>query len=179
MNKIAVIDFETTGIRAAEILQAACIDGNNNTLLNELCKPEFITEWKEAQHIHGISPERVRGKPGFNALVPIVETILNDADIVLAYNAGFELSLLKQYGVKLRHTAFIDPMLMFAPIYGEWNSYHNDYRWQKLITAAQYYGYEFDAHDALADVKATLYIYNRMIDDGVSPEYVSVPAVAV
>lgn len=33
---------------------------------------------------------------------------------------------------------------------------------QKLVTAANYYGYKFKAHDSLEDVKATLYVFNCM-----------------
>lgn len=53
-------------------------------------------------------------------------------------------------------------MREFAPIYGEYNSYYGDYKWQKLGTAAAYYGYEFKAHDSLEDVRATLFVYQQM-----------------
>ena len=53
-------------------------------------------------------------------------------------------------------------MIDFARQYGEWDSYHEDYKWQKLVTAARYYGYEFKAHDSMNDVFATLYVYQMM-----------------
>ena len=57
---------------------------------------------------------------------------------------------------------WIDPMIMFAEIYGEWNERRGSYKWQSLTKCATYYGYEFKAHDSLEDVKATLYAYKKM-----------------
>ena len=165
--QIAVIDFETTGIEQPEVLQAAIIDGDGKPLLNNLYCPERVTAWPDAERVHGIKPIDVQGRISFRSVVPRVTEILNAADVVLAYNAAFELRILSEYGVRFKHDSFVDPMLMFAEVYGEWNAYHGNYRWQKLTTAADYYGYDFDAHDALGDVKATLYIFRRMIADGV------------
>lgn len=55
-------------------------------------------------------------------------------------------------------------MIEFAEIYGEWNDYYGNYKWQKLTIAAYYYGYNFDdsAHDSLEDAKATLVVYNAI-----------------
>ena len=60
------------------------------------------------------------------------------------------------------HAQPVDPMIMFAEIYGEWNEYRGNYKWQSLTKCATYYGYEFKAHDSLEDVKATLYAYKEM-----------------
>lgn len=56
-------------------------------------------------------------------------------------------------------------MLAFAEIYGEWNEYYGNYKWQSLSKCAEYYGYTFKAHDSLEDVKATLYCYKKMAED--------------
>lgn len=42
---------------------------------------------------------------------------------------------------------------------------YGDYKYQKLSTCAEYYGYDWGndtAHDSLADCKATLFCYNAM-----------------
>lgn len=170
--RIAVIDFETTGIESPEVLQAAIIDGDGKPLLNNLYCPERVTAWPDAERVHGISPADVQGRVSFRSVVPRVTEILNAVDVVLAYNAAFEMRILTAYGARLKHESFVDPMLMFAEVYGEWNNYHGSFRWQKLTTAANYYGYDFDAHDALNDVKATLHIFRRMIADGVQAVHV-------
>lgn len=55
-------------------------------------------------------------------------------------------------------------MTEFAEIYGEWNDARDDWKWQKLTTAAAYYGLSFEgtAHDSLADAKMTAAVYKEM-----------------
>ncbi len=93
--------------------------------------------------------------------------LMEKAAAIVAYNAAFERGVLRNYGIE-PVVAFIDPMLMFAEVYGEWNDYFQNYRWQKLGTAASYYGYEFKAHDALEDVRATRFVFEKMIEEGIS-----------
>lgn len=53
-------------------------------------------------------------------------------------------------------------MLAFAPIYGDYNKRYGNYKWQSLSTCANYYNYEFNAHNSLEDTKATLYCYQKI-----------------
>ena len=53
-------------------------------------------------------------------------------------------------------------MLEFAPIYGEWSDYFEDYKWQKLTTCTEYFEYIYPPHDALSDVRATLFAYKEI-----------------
>ena len=85
----------------------------------------------------------------FERYVPTVLDILSKADKVIAYNAAFEDSYLKAYGIEVDPEKWIDPMIMFAEIYGEWNERRGSYKWQSLTKCATYYGYEFKAHDSL------------------------------
>ena len=48
-----------------------------------------------------------------------------------------------------------DPMHMYA-------NYIGSDRWIKLSEATKSFGYSFNAHDSLEDVKATLFLYNKM-----------------
>lgn len=62
---------------------------------------------------------------------------------------------------------YIDLMVPFAEIYGEWSDYFLDYKWQKLMTCAKYYGYHGDGwHDSLADTRTTLYCFKAMLANG-------------
>ena len=161
---IVVFDVETTGLDSEEdeILQVSIIDGEGHTLINSYVKPHVKTEWLDAMAINGITPQMVEDAPYAEELIPLVNGIFKSADIGIAYNNNFDLGFLAKWGIKDFPERQIDVMYAFAQIYGEWSDYFGDYKWQKLVTAASYYGYDFDAHDSLEDVKATLCIYNEM-----------------
>lgn len=166
---IAVIDFETTGFKAGEdeVLQVSIIDDNENTLLNVYCKPTNKTEWVEAERVHNITPLMVYNELPFERYADTVREILSRADFVIAYNYAFEDSFLRAYGIEIDKEKWFDPMLAFAEVYGQWDDYHGNYKWQSLSKCAKYYGYEFKAHDSLEDVKATLFCYKKMTGEAV------------
>ena len=168
MYKFVVIDFETTGIDPAfdEILSVSIINEDGIVLLDEYCKPELVSSWEAAQAVNGITPEMVADKKSFGYYRIKVEDILKNAEYVVAYNAKFESDFLESYDIHTSDFFWIDPMIVFAEIYGEWNEYYQNYKWQKLSKCAEYYGYEFKAHDSLEDVKATLFCLNKMIENG-------------
>lgn len=164
-----VLDFETTGLLDSdpEVLQVSVINDKGETLISGYCRPEHTESWNAAEAVHGISPEMVAGCPTFReGYLPKLLELIEGAAAIVAYNAGFERSILLGYGVEPA-VAFIDPMLMFAEVYGEWSDYFQSYRWKNLQTAANYYNYDFTAHDSLEDVRATRFIFEKMIGDGV------------
>ncbi len=164
--KKIVLDFETTGLspKYDEILQVSAIDQDGNVLINEYCKPKNLTEWEEAEEIHGISPAMVKDKKPFEDYVEFLSDILTNAAEIIIYNVDFEKGFLNKYGVQFNDN-FYDLMIKFAETYGEWNDYWENYTWQKLSTCCTYYGYYLkNAHDSLEDCKATLYCYNKEIN---------------
>lgn len=160
---VIVFDVETTGMYPPddEILQISIIDGEGNTLINELVHPCWTKSWN-TQHINGISPEMVADAPLAYQLIPKVKGIFESASTLISYNGRFDLDFLRYWGIDTAGKKEIDVMLEFAPVYGEWNEEHNDYKWQSLVTCAKYYGYEFKAHDSLEDVRATLFCWRKM-----------------
>lgn len=164
-----ILDSETTGLRAREndILQLAIIDDQGNVLFNEYMKPTKKTAWPDAEAINGISPNIVKDKQPLLFYKDQIQEIINKADSIIGYNLQFDLSFLMLAGIRIpRDVVQIDVMHEFAPIYGEWNEYYETYKWQKLTTAAAYYGYDgiANAHDALADTRMTLFVYRAMND---------------
>ncbi len=167
-----VIDIETTGLDCYkdEILQVSIISDSGKTLYDSYIKPIFSESWRSAERIHHITPEMVVDAPTIYEEMPKINVILINAKRIIGYNhSEFDNPFLEQYGAVFPNDAEIyDVMQEFAPIYGEWNDYYGDYRWQKLSVCADYYGYDWEgdaAHNSLSDCKATLYCYNKMMTE--------------
>jgi DNA polymerase-3 subunit epsilon len=166
-SKIICIDAETTGIDIwnDEILQLSIIDGDGSTLFNEYFKPRHHTTWEKAESINHISPQMVADKKTIASYKEKIKNILNGAELFIGYNLlQFDLPLLENVGIKVHKKSTYDVMLEFAEIYGEYNEHYGNYKWQKLITCADYYNYPGgNFHDSLEDVRATLFCFFKMI----------------
>lgn len=164
---IVVIDTETTGRIAGvdEVLQISAIDGNGRTLLNALIRPEHTKSWPEAEVVNGITPERVKFCPTISDYKTAIAKIISNSDLLIGYNLKFDLKMLVGSGINLpSNLKTSGVMLDFAEIYGKWNDYYGCYKWQKLTTAARYYGFDYhgEEHDSLADCRATLWCWKKM-----------------
>ncbi|MGN1457297.1 MAG: exonuclease domain-containing protein [Acutalibacteraceae bacterium] len=168
MDNYIVLDTETTGLSSDcdEILQLSIIDNNGNTLYNQYFKPQNCTEWEQAQAVNGISPEMVKDCPFIKDKLNEINSIISSVHKIIGYNTQYDLGFLQVAGVNIAEdTEIADVMRDFAEIYGEWNDYYGEYKWQKLTTCADYYGYDWGddtAHDSLGDCRATLFCYKAM-----------------
>ena len=163
---IVVFDTETTGLNpySDEIIQFSACDGDGKTLLNTYIRPVFHDEWLEASKVNNIYPETVKDAPTIDHIAGLIKGVLASADrMLIGYNTGFDLAFIGQFYNPSDDVQIIDAMKMFALIYGEWNDYYGDYQWQTLSTAANYYNYKFKVHDSMEDVKATLFVYQKII----------------
>lgn len=135
-------------------------------MLNSYVRPEKHTEWKNAEMIHGISPEKVKASPAISELKNQIQEIVDNAELIVGYNFDtFDVPFLEESaGINFKDKETYDVMLAFAPIYGDYNERYGNYKWKSLSICADYYGYEFNAHDSLEDVKATLYCYEKVKD---------------
>lgn len=167
-SKAVVFDLEMTGLDPYndEILQFSAIDGDGNVLLNAYIKPYVKEEWPNAQAINRISPEMVQDAPQLHELIPKIRGIFESAEMLITYNGDFDMAFLNGCGIDFNSKKHVDVMHEFAPIFGDWDEYHEDYKWKKLTECAAYYGLEFRAHDALEDCKATLYCYRAIRKEG-------------
>lgn len=155
-----VIDFETTGLNCDtdEILQVSIIDQDENVLINQYCRAVRHNSWESASSVNGIYPPRVAFCPPFEKVAPYVQDILSRADKVLAYNCSFEQSFLMVNGINPYILFWCDPMKEIVDYCNASSGGHRSR--MALQSAARIIGYDYNAHDALEDVKATLQVHN-------------------
>lgn len=168
-----VLDTETTGLGSdAQIVQIAVIDASGETLLDTLVSPTCDIP-PDATHIHGITNDMVLSAPNWRSVHARVANLVMARNVII-YNASYDLRLLYQSdnaaGVQVLWERIMSPtcaMLAFAELYGDWNEYHQSYRWQTLEKAARYYGLPVNgAHSALGDCRLTLGVVKAMCCDG-------------
>ena len=172
-DKLVVFDTETTGLdfEEDEIIQLSIINADGDVLFNEYIKPEHKTEWSSAQKVHGISPEMLKDKCNYTTYVDEVRNIFNKAEVIVAYNNAYDVEMLRKWGIDLDNKVQEDVMKDFALYYGEYVPEYSEFKWQKLTKCAEYFGYEFKAHDSLEDVRATLFCYRKLEKLKESGEY--------
>lgn len=155
-----VIDFETTGLNCDtdEILQVSIIDQDENVLMNQYCRAVRHNSWESASSVNGIYPPRVAFCPPFEKVAPYVQDILFRADKVLAYNCSFEQGFLSSNGISPYVLFWCDPMKEIVDYCNASSGGHRSR--MALQSAARIIRYDYNAHDALEDVKATLRVHN-------------------
>lgn len=163
-QKSLFLDTETTGLGYSdEAIQLAIVDSDKNIIVNTYLKPSVRIS-DEAYDIHGISDFMVAYSPTLNDFIDELNTLLSDRDLYI-YNAEFDIRILKQSNKLFNPSNLKSHCLMhqFADIYNEYSDNFWGNRWQKLTTACNYYNIELNnAHDALADVLASVDLYHAM-----------------
>ena len=170
-NDWVILDTETTGLdNAAEAVQIGVLSATGEVLLDTLVKPvRPLTA--ELTAIHGITNEMVAGAPTFVDILPQLHQAVHGKTIVV-YNAPYDLRIITQSYFpyrKLRSTIdfdmmtdimgarWLDVMAPYAKHYGEWDTYRQSYRWQKLVNAVRQQGLRVvDAHSAIGDCLMTM-----------------------
>jgi DNA polymerase-3 subunit epsilon len=171
-NKILVFDTETTGFPRSyrnsadigqEILQLAMVDGEGRTLFNEMFKPERMRIWLSAQQVHGISPDMVKEKSPAKAFRKEIQGIIDEADLLVAYNFTFDQIFLRSIGISFVGKQYFDVMKVFAQKRGT-PDHRGRRRYTSLKNCAAHYGYKCEnAHNAEADALATLACFQGLI----------------
>jgi len=154
------LDTETTGLGPSdEIVEIAVLEHDGSTLANLRVRPLRPIP-PEATRVHGITDADVIASPSFAGFAPALARALNNRTLVI-YNAAYDLRLLAQtarrHACRNPATSAHCAMQLYAAWHGDWNPTHNDYRWQKLATAAAQMGLTIDEplHSAQADAALT------------------------
>lgn len=161
-----ILDFETTGIRNARIVQIGVIDMRGNPLLDTLVNPGIKIP-AAATDVHGITDAMVAGSAPLDALYDTFHDLLKGR-VVIAYNIAYEQSVLNYEAGRLKRP-LIAPgrwecaMQNYARFKGTWNSKYRSFRWHSLSNAAIQQGIPLEqAHTAHADCLTTLRLIEAM-----------------
>ena len=161
-----IIDTETTGVdNEAEIIQLAIVDLQGKIIFQSRFKPEIPIN-PGATMAHGIKDDDLLEEPLFSECYPKIKAAL-EGRVVVAYNLEFDDRLLRQtckrYALSEIEYKTGCAMEAFAAFYGDWNDWHNSFKWQKLQTAAYHFNFAIEgAHDAAADALATVKVIKAM-----------------
>lgn len=167
IKDICFFDLETTGLNVIRdrIIQIAIIkirkDDHSRVTYERLINPGPVLISEEAAAVHGITNEMVRNKPVFAEVAQEIYDFIGDADLG-GYNSNrFDVPLLMEefsrcgidFDISKRNT--IDVQQIF---------YKMEPR--TLRAAYRYYCDKelVDAHDALADVSATIDVFEKQLD---------------
>jgi DNA polymerase III subunit epsilon len=165
-QKLAVIDFETTGLspeqdRVIEIGVACFERGELRSLQNWLCNPGMPVP-EQARAIHNISDEELRDAPAFGAVLPELQALIEDY-LPVAYNAQFDRAFLHAELARagggpqaesapaafLAEVVWIDPLVWVREL-------HKEERGHRLGEACARLGIPLEnAHRAASDAEAT------------------------
>lgn len=171
---LVFLDLEATGLNVVRdrILQIGAIkyfkDGSDPAELNMIINPGIpISE--EAMQVHGILPKDVANKPTFQQVADEIYAFIGDADLA-GYNSNrFDIPMLMEefarvgieFSLERRRT--IDVQRIF---------YKMEPR--TLKAALKFYCDQEmeDAHDAMADVRATVDVFLGQLDRYKGVDYV-------
>jgi DNA polymerase-3 subunit epsilon len=170
---IVFFDLDTTGldVSTARIVEIACIkiDLEGNQIEKHSLINPTIAIPKEASDIHGITDDKVKGKPKFIELSKSLYNFFKDCDVAGFNSDNFDIPIL------------VEEFSRCNIVFGDWEMNTVDvYRIEKLLRPSKlsdvykrYTGKTLeDAHSAIADVNATLEILFHQYDgkEEITPE---------
>lgn len=178
LDRLVGFDTETTGVDVysddTRIVTAAFVlQSPEGIKSHELEMNPGIPIPTQASDVHGITTEKAQGFmpyiDGLNKMKQFLDWTLCEGIPIVAYNGAYDISLTRiefeRHGIPLDwdNLILLDPIVM--------DRYLDPFRkgGRKLGTVAKLYGYDLDnAHNATADVEATLHIISKMF-----PKFVS------
>lgn len=167
-SKIICFDLETTGLNDRdEILQIAIINGYGDVLFNEYIKPKRKKKWPKAEEINHISPSDVQNCQTFSYYRDVIQEIFDDAEYVIGYNCNdFDIPIIERAGIDVKGKKY--DVYEAAKKYLKKKKGAEKFKKMslKLECVAPFdFGYNFNAHDALEDCRATLHVFNCIVSD--------------
>ena len=169
-NDYLILDTETTGLTyPSEIIEINIIDAHATGLLYTRLKPKYAIP-PQATDVHGIDDKAVSLSPLWPDVVAQVANVLSGRDVIV-YNADYDRTLLEWtdsiWGHPernwLRLCNWYCLMKSYAEYWGEYDSYHDDPRWQRLHSALHQQGLDANQpHSAVGDTLSTLALLKHL-----------------
>ncbi len=162
----AIVDIEATGGSVGvdeRIIQIACVLVENNKIINSfdsLVNPGRSIP-RNIQKLTGISNKDVQKAPYFEEIAPVIHRLL-EGTIFVAHNVGFDYRFLNEQ-LAFHHfdrleIPAIDTVELTQILYPALDSFQLE-----EIVASLDYDLQ-DAHDALADAEATVYLLKALFE---------------
>lgn len=178
-KNVVCIDIEATNISTdpeADIIQVSACDLQGKELFNQLINPGYDIPENEK---HNITTEMVQGQPSLTEAWDLIHDTLKNADVVLAYSTESDFMYLEKSAEKklltfeLDYNDWLDAAVLSKDLMGalRWHSekMYWFYKTPKLTMAYEKVlnkPFPGDAHDALADARATVDLFNAMLEKG-------------
>lgn len=173
LERLVGFDLETTGVDVYDdgtriVTSAFVLKTSEGTKAHELEMNPGIPIPTQASDVHGITTEKAQGfmpyLDGLNRMKQFLDWTLYEGIPIVAYNGAYDISLTRiefeRHGIPLDWDSLIllDPLVMDRHL----EPFRKGGR--KLGRVAELYGYDLsNAHNATADVEATLHIIGGML----------------
>ena len=164
-SKPLFFDTETTGGgKNDQIIEIAFCDSDRHVIIDTLiytvraCHPE-------AFKVHRIHPHKLIGKPTFIDIQPAIVQLLKGRTLY-AYNAKFDIRMMRQSGHKLRLQQVEVKCLckQFADFIGQYSLYFKANRYFSLSKAMAHFGVKHsNAHRAATDALACVTVWEGVM----------------
>ena len=171
IKKVGVFDTETTDIYGYIISYAIVIQDMEEMSTKEIY--EFLNPKakisEEAFLVHKIKQEDLEDKPTFEEKKDEILNIFNSLDMVVGHNVFYDFGVLKRELERAKHFPNIVDIPIFDTMFYSWDIVVLDKKKQpKLEEAVAFFLGPQNAkyHDALEDVKMTLKVFNKILEEG-------------
>ena len=153
VQNFLAIDFETANYQRTSACSIGMVKVEEGTIVAErsfLIKPQpnyFIRSFID---IHHITSADVANAPYFGELWPTIHEWIEDAEVLVAHNASFDMSVLRAcLNMEMIH-AYLPSSLCTVKLSRKMLDFLPNHR---LDTVCDYFNIELDHHDALSDAR--------------------------
>ncbi len=171
VKKVGVFDTETTDIYGYIISYAVVIqdmENMNTEEIYEFLNPEAKIS-QEAYEVHKISQESLQNKPTFKEKKDEILSVFDTLDMVVGHNVFYDFGVMKRELERVGHFPNIIDIPIFDTMFYSWDIVVLDKKKQpRLEEAVAFFigPQKAKYHDALEDVKMTLKVFNKLLEEG-------------